>query len=420
METFVKALQEAERVGTKKEKFAALQGLSTTGKRLMVEALSPYRVFGIKKYPMPIYYRREENNPEHFLRLLEDLHNRQLTGNAAIEAVTATLSLYTEEIAKYLARVINKDLKAGFSQVTLNKIYPNLIPTFECMLAQKIDEKFDWGSGPWIVEAKYDGMRVIAVCRNEYITYYSRAGKIMPHLQGLFDEDIKKISKKLNMDIVVDGEVLGTSFSETMSARGEDNIAAKQKLKLVMFEVMSFQNWGQQYLNVGQAGRSDGAGGLVKCLALSNQVNLPLAALCRTKEEVEKFYQKVVKNGYEGVIIKKVTGMYEWKRSKNWIKWKPVNDVDLKIVGLEAGTKGTKNEHTLGNLVLEGDDENGNHIECNCGSGFSDELRDTIWENKSKYVGKTAKIEFQELTKAEGSESYSLRFPVFVEIRKDK
>ena len=418
MNTFVTAIKTAEKVSTKKEKMQALQGLSFNGRALMVEALSPYRMFGIKKYPMPISYRGEENNPEQFFRLLADLCNRVLTGKDAIKAVTTTLSLYTEETAGYLARIINKDLKAGFSEVTLNKIYPNLVPKFECMLAQKMDEKFDWNLGPWIVEAKYDGMRVITVCRNGYITYYSRAGKVIEHLYGLFDEDIRRISKKLNTDIIVDGEVLGTSFSETMSARGEDNLAAKQNLKFVVFEILTIEEW-QKRLTPTQKHRS----AVVQTLFASVVVKklfLPIAAQCKTKEEVENFYQRVVKDGYEGVILKKVYGVYQWKRSKNWIKWKPVNDVDLKIIAVEVGTKGTKYENSLGNLILEGTDENGNKIKCSCGSGFSDEQRKEMWTYKKKYIGSVAKIEFQELTKVEDRDTFALRFPVFVCIREDK
>lgn len=367
---------------------------------------------------MPVSYHREENNPECFLRLLEDLHNRELTGNAAIEAVTTTLSLYTEETAKYLARIINKDLKAGFSEVTLNKIYSNLVPTFECMLAQKMDEKFDWNSCPWIVEAKYDGMRVIATCRNGFVTYYSRSGKVIGHLQGLFDEDIIKIGKKLNMGIVIDGEVLGASFSETMSARGEENIAAKQKLRLVVFEVLTLEEW-QKQSTPKQKLRSAGVQRLLASLDV-DKLSPPVAVECKTKKEVESFYQRVVKDGYEGVIIKNPNGVYEWKRSKNWIKWKPVNDVDLKIMEMEAGTLGTKYENSLGNLILEGTDENGNVIKCSCGSGFSDEQRKEMWNYKQKYIGSIAKIEFQELTKVEDRDTFALRFPVFVCIRDDK
>lgn len=48
MKTFTNAIKAVEKVTTKKEKIQALQGLSLLGKRLMVEALSPYRVFGIR------------------------------------------------------------------------------------------------------------------------------------------------------------------------------------------------------------------------------------------------------------------------------------------------------------------------------------------------------------------------------------
>src|SRR5574343_391318 len=133
MKTFVQAIKQAEKFSTKKEKFAALTGMDETGQRLVREALDPFRVFGVRQYEPPKYYNTEDKHFDRFFLLLDDLHSRKLTGNAARDAVTATLSLFTKDTANYLARVINKDLDCGANQSTFNKIYPGLVPNFEVM-----------------------------------------------------------------------------------------------------------------------------------------------------------------------------------------------------------------------------------------------------------------------------------------------
>ena len=54
------------------------------------------------------------------------------------------------------------------------------------------------------------------------------------------------------------------------------------------------------------------------------------------------------------------------------------------------------------------------------GSGFELSMRDEIWNNKDKYIGKIAKIQYFEVTKNQKDDKESLRFPVFKEWRFDK
>ncbi|HRT02829.1 MAG TPA: hypothetical protein P5513_02695, partial [Candidatus Diapherotrites archaeon] len=99
------------------------------------------------------------------------------------------------------------------------------------------------------------------------------------------------------------------------------------------------------------------------------------------------------------------------KRSKDWIKIKSWNEIDLQIIGYEYGKPGTKYENMLGSLVCS----NG-IINCKVGSGFTDEQRKNI---KEDVVGKIATIKYNQLIK-DSNGNYSLFLPVFSEIRDDK
>ena len=416
MKTFVEAVRKAERVSTKEAKFKALGNLSDVGKRLMVEMFSPYRVFGIKKYKEPKAYDAQDANPEIFLNLLDQLHSRELTGNAARDAVTRVLSYYTEETAEILKRVLNKDPRGGFSETTVNKIYKGLVPTFDVMLAQKKEEDtpIDY---PCIAEVKYDGQRTIAIVENGVVSYHGRSGKVSFQWEGLFDDELVMLAKDVGDDIIVDSEVMGDTFIETINAKSEDNVSAKEKLKMYAFDVMTLTEWKTHNAFLCQEARSKQLEILLANTKFHKLVK-STSRVCNSAKELDDFYKKVTSEGGEGLIIKTMNGKYEWKRSKNWLKYKPVYTYDGVITGFYLGRPGSKYENTLGGVLIEGDDENGHHFKTAVGSGFSDEERDEIWQNQNSYMGKMIEVEAQELSKS--GDEYSLRFPVFKMWRDDK
>ena len=448
MKTFADAILTAETISTKREKHAALSGLSGEALRLIVEAYDPYRVFNVRKYDKPINFAKTDPSFEIFFRLLDALHERHLVGNEARAAVTDTLELYTERTASVLARVLNKDLRCGASGDTFQELYPQItIPTFNLMLAAKIEEKFQARKKsdvllteailnkkyklqfPLLAEAKYDGNRLIAFVENGTITYNSRSGKSFDHLKGIFDAELVQLEQAVGEPIIVDGEQLGSSFQETMKAKGSGNDAAKATLKLYAFDFMTLREWHAQSCLLKQAERT------AKLTELIVKLNLKLIVkskhrVLRSFDELRSFFSEVIAEGHddlgnlnglgEGLILKQLDGNYEWDRSKNWYKWKPIIDLDLQIVGYEMGRKGTRLEHTIGKLLLSGYDENGTQIEARCGSGLNDKMRDFFLKNQGSMVGKTIMIECQEISKAQDSSIHSARFPIFKKIRDEK
>src|SRR5574343_137434 len=142
MKTFANAIFTAEQTSKRVEKFEALSGLGELEQKLIWECFNPYRVFNVRKYEWPKAFFDVDGHYNIFFTLLDQLADRTLTGNAARNAITAVLGLYTEPTAKALARVLNKDLECGAGRDSFEKIYPDLnIPRFDIMLAGKIDEK---------------------------------------------------------------------------------------------------------------------------------------------------------------------------------------------------------------------------------------------------------------------------------------
>lgn len=481
--TFADAIFEAEKYSKQEPKHAALSGLVGDDLRLVQEAVNPYRVFNVKKFDLPQVYMQIDEPYDRFFELLDYLADRTLTGNAARSAITGVLSCYTERTAKALCRVLLKDLKCGATASTFKKVYPTVdFPDFELMLAAKIDEKPQATRKgqvaltpailekkyklkfPVIAEAKYDGKRLLAMVENGRVEYLTRSGKTAEWCNGLFDDELAKIEAYIGQPVVVDGEVLARSFSETAKAGGSENDEAKSHCKFYAFDFMTLAEWKTRSKTKPQYQRSAQVESFVDVLQLQKIIKSKYK-VCHSIKELIDFYAAVLKDGQnddgtlngrgEGLIIKNFNGVYEWDRSNFWFKWKPVLDFDLTIIGFYEGEKGKKNEGKLGGMTLAGFDENGREIMTDCGGfkvsgewlkafclakfrlahprlskndfekAFEDLNKDQffrqyVWDNQHEFLGKTAMLEAQEMSLAEDSTVYALRFPQFVSLRDDK
>ena len=456
MSLFATAIFTAEKISTKADKFKALSGFGPTEKKLLWETFNPFRVFGIRQYDAPQAFASTDSSYDAFFNLLDQLAARQLTGSAARNAVTATLGLYTEPTAKALARVLNKDLDCGANRDSFEKIYTDLaIPKFELMLASKIEENAKTLTAeilfkkyglkfPVLAESKYDGNRLLAVIKRKTgglwdIEFLSRSGKpSTQYNQGIVDELIA-LAEAAGNELVVDGEILAGSFQETMNAKGSGNTDAKNALNFYVFDWMTVAEWEANHCPRVQRVRSETLEAAVKGF---NKLIKSKYKICNSIQELKDFYAEVLAEGQnpdgtlnglgEGLIVKNLDGFYEWDRSSvefdrktkqlvkavGWIKWKPVIDLDLEMVGWEYGKGRLSN--TVGKLHLRGRDENGTLIEAACGSGLDDKTRAYILANHTKLMGKTVCIEAQEICKAANADIHSARFPIFIRFRDDK
>ena len=469
MKSFADAILTAQDISTKKEKHEALSGLNDEGVRLLLECENPFRVFGIRKWDKPeVYADQDPASFSKFFDVLDALNDRRLTGNAAKDAVTAVLGTFTERTASVLERVIKGDLKCEANTRTFETVYPQLkVPFYDLMLCGKIEHiknekgeivypKYNW-KFPCLGEVKYDGMRLIAYVENGEVTYTSRSGKPADEWNGLFDDELIAMEKEMKCPIAVDGEALSIEgFQATSKAKGSKN--DKSHMRFFAFDMMALSCWRNQDCPTEQLCRTKRLQNLINDLGLTKIIKSK-SRILNNLDEAKAFYTEVIEDGLpgqdEGLIIKDLKGKYEWnskKRSLTWAKWKPVIDVDVTIVGFYFGSKGTKNEHRLGGFNVEGTDENGNKIKSKCG-GFkvnSKKFKDWIAKfdkthklcmeesynlgiSKDEFFrtlavrrfedlfkGQVCTIETQELSLADGSETYALRFPQFIMLRDDK
>lgn len=405
-----------------KEKQKLIGGLSTTSTELLHYCCNPFKTFGVKE--KSISYPPHELNASsgkeilhNFWKLADALADRTLTGDAAKKEISKVLSSYTRETAATLEKILLKDLRCHLGTTIINRVYPKLIPKFKIMLADKMDHRFKWDEGPWRVEYKYDGMRIFALVSDDGVTYLSRKGIEQPHLNGVFDDALQDIQPPASKGgWVFDGEVTGKDFQSTMKAKksGRDTSG----LIFNVFDFLYRVDWDAQKCPMPQTDRSDMLKFCFSYTDLSNtNIRLPISKICHTREEVEKFYKGLLDAGAEGVIIKHLGAPYEFKRSRAWVKYKPVWTADLEVISIYEGEG--KHKGRLGGFELKGKLEDETLVVVNCGSGFTDEMREEFW-NDGVHEGAIVEVEYQEVTQDQHGGTHSLRFPIFKKFRKDK
>ena len=387
-------------------------------------ALDPMITYGVKQVPEAVKDGRGLK-PDTFWATAEKLAKRQLTGDAARVAIVHMMNQATvQEWNGWYRRILIKDLRCGVSEKTVNKVVAKIndkysIPIFSCQLASDSTHHEDLLVGEKIVEVKLDGMRVITIVYPDgRVDQYSRNGKELvnfPHIR----EQISKHAKLFKVPTVLDGEVMSASFQDLMKqARRKDNVQTQDAV-LNLFDIVTLDEFS--------AGR-----GIQTQVQRSQQLNSWYTLISDHMPNVTVVGQEVVDldtvkgqarykmintqavaGGYEGIMIKDPNAVYECKRGRSWLKLKPFIEVSLTVVDCEEGTG--KNEHRLGNLICEGEDD-GRLIRVSVGGGLSDELRDAVWADRAGTIGQIVEVRADAVTQNQDG-SYSLRFPRFKTFR---
>ena len=392
---------------------------------------NPMITWGVKQVPDTVGISGAENPWNDFNDLLNKLRLRQLTGGAAKDTISEMSHRFdSDEWNQFCAAVLRKDLRAGISEKTINKICkktPYEVPVFSCQLATSCEDRPEM-RGIKRLEPKLDGVRVLMVCTvGEDISTalcYSRNGKLFDNFTAIENSVIQHIHQLAGLtghtSFVLDGEIVGNTFQELMrQARRKENVSADDSVFHV-FDFIPLQDFVRGYWNAPLKRRleqlskiQDVLQGMPNVRLLPHiDVDLDTAS---GKDQFQRYCNDMVAEGYEGVMIKDLMAPYECKRTTFWLKYKPVITVDLQVQDLEEGTG--RNIGRLGALVCSGVDH-GKKITVNCGSGFSDEQRTEFWQEKDSIVGRTVEILADAVTQNQDG-SYSLRFPRFLRFRDD-
>ena len=397
---------------------------------------NPFITFGVKQIPETVGIVDAENPWEDFNDLLSELHMRNLTGNAARDAIAEISERFdSEEWNKFCAPVLRRDLRAGISDKTINKICKKTeyeVPIFACQLATNSEGRPEM-KGVKRLEPKLDGVRVLmTVIPSDFgvsVTSFSRNGKIFEnfkHIEEQIEDNWLKMVRAANSGVlkngfVLDGEVIGNTFQELMrQARRKENVQADDSVFNV-FDILPLDDFRRGYWNAQLSKRIEALESMRSVIdTMPNVELLPHIMVdlstAAGQDQLHRYAKDQVNAGFEGVMVKSIDAPYECSRNTHWLKWKPVYDYDLTVIGVEEGTG--KHVGRMGALVCEGVDE-GKYITVNVGSGYTDTERQEYWDNKDSVIGRTAVVLADAVTLNQNG-TYSLRFPRFKTFRLDK
>jgi len=386
-------------------------------KRVFKMALDPNINYYIKAVPPYELSEFPILHLEQALDELEVLSSRKKTGHAAIAHLQWVLSntFMSSEVVSY---IIQRDLKCGVSEKTVNAVWKNLVPEFPCMLCAQFDQKLiDKLVWPVRAETKMDGGRV-TIIHSSVPELYSRNGKPIEVAGNVFDQ-----LSRLTSHYVYDGECLFVGddgkYLDRKTSNGLFNKCIKSTASDEELSRMRFVLWDMIPINEfttgkGQTHLKDRIAMLESTLheIQSSYFRQVFGKLLYTMDDVMTYYQEKRDEGEEGIVIKSLTNVFSPKRVKDLIKVKAEHSIDVMITGWKEGTN--KYEGLLGALEITTSDGG---VTCFVGSGFSDAERSTIGP---EVVGLIAEITYNDIIvdKRTGQKSFFL--PIFQSIRLDK
>lgn len=384
-------------------------------KRCIFLALDPFTQFWIKKIPA---YKKSGNIPlETAIESLKNLSERKFTGNRGIDFLTDLLSNVSEPDAKVIIRIIQKDLKCGIQETTVNKIWPGLIFDYPCMLASGYESKvIKKISFPAYAQLKMDGMRFNAiVVEGKDVEFRSRNGKLLDLLGNLEEEFLKMGPGVYDGELLwrVSGSVANRQTGNGIISKTIKGTITKTEANGIIATLWDFIEYKDFMSGVSKIPYNKRFEELKNRIGDSPKIALIQNHTVDSLESCQKVYQDYLLKGEEGIILKDRNNIWENKRSQTQIKFKAELETDLKVTGIEMGQG--RMISMLGAVICESRDKS---IIVHVGSGFTDSQRVDFLKNND-IVGKIITVKYNaRINNKQGSETLFL--PIFKEVRLDK
>lgn len=292
----------------------------------------------------------------------------------------------------------------------LKKVFPPMLAT--------LVERPPGNDADWAYELKYDGFRAVIAITEKGIAMLSR-NEI--DLAPRFPRTYQALHKIKARELVVDGEVVvldekGTARFQLLQQGGNE--------RLILFDILWFNGQDLRRLPyvdrrrlLEEAFRKPPTG-----IAISQVLDMPW----------EKALQYAAKGGWEGVIAKRKTSVYETRRSKEWLKIKAIQQQEFVIIGWQPSNA---NDREIGSLHLAVNDKGELRYAGKVGTGFSSKLRVWLRDELAKHAvpsspaKDTPRIKTAKWTKprlvgqvafSEWTSDHRLRHPSFLGLRDDK
>jgi len=211
----------------------------------------------------------------------------------------------------------------------------------------------------WAYEMKYDGFRAVTAIVGGDVAMWSRNEL---DLEPRFPHIAKALAKLKVGNAVVDGEIV--AMDEKGVPRFQLLQSGTNKERIFIFDVLWLE--GEDLRKKPYVERRAILEKLLKRapagVELARKVDMPGVEALR----------EVARDGWEGIIGKRLTSIYEGRRSKEWVKVKALNQQELVIIGFNPSSASTREVGSL-HLAVMKDGEL--HYAGKVGTGFTSKMR---------------------------------------------
>jgi ATP-dependent DNA ligase len=279
-------------------------------------------------------------------------------------------------------------------------------PWLSPMLCGKIDAVPD---GEFAIEGKLDGWRAVTYLRpsGDLVLYGGRNGNSYSGQVPYIEEQLLKAMPK---DSAFDGELIGGgsgnfSYVQSLMTQGIAHVPNQHlpALSYVLFDVTRLD--GEDLRSKPWHDRRMILEGLFTPLGLAHVRLSPWAPAS------QEAHDSFLALGLEGSVLKRMDSRYVNGRSNAWLKIKPQETCEAKVVGFKPGKKGTRWDGKVGAFKIELLD-NGAETTVKCGT---DDRHEDATANPHKWLNKVIEIKHHGL----GDKGVP-RHPQFLRIREDR
>lgn len=386
--------------------------------RVVCAAYNPRITYGMRDIPGALGAGRNTLDNEHAWAILDQLSSRNLSGDNARTVVRNAMGVMTPDSADLFKRIILKDMRAGFSEGSINKVAPKSLPEYpymRCSLPAKSNiDKWTWVDGE-VSQEKADGMFVNTdVDAAGEAALRTRQGQALPRAQ--FEQLHLDVERILCPDTQSHGEML--VYRDDALLPREDNNGYLNELiqggTLQPNERVELHLWDQIDLECVVRG-SCPIPYKERLTLLINQlrhheaysIKLVETRIVKSKGAAYDHFREMLALGKEGTVVKKGDALWKDGTSKDQVKLKLTAEVDLKIVGIVHGRAYTKNAGRPGSMTCV----------TSCGTLQTDvtvkneKMRDEIEANPADWVGRIIKVMFNIVMVNEMPKLHSLFLP---------
>lgn len=247
---------------------------------------------------------------------------------------------------------------------------------------------------PVFIQKKYDGIRCLSYLKDNHIIMESRKGIEFENFEQLKKELYDFLEKKPK-NFYIDGE-LYSKIIDFHTVSGLIRLTNQKATPEEINQINSIEYHIYDCIDLDniKLGYQERYKMLIDMFKYKENKLIKLVDTIEIEklEDVKKYHDKFVADGFEGIIIRDKNGPYEiQKRSKFLQKYKEFMEDEFKIIGFHEGEGDEK-----GAIIWDCITPNNRKFSVRPKGTF--EYRKKLFKEGDKYIGKNLTVIYQELT----------------------